>query len=65
MRSQTGGAISFGHGMLHSKSGRHKVTVKSFTEAEVVGMINYVPYNFWLLNVIAHQEYEIVENKVY
>ena len=45
MKSQTGGVISMGHGVLHCKSGKQKLNVKSSTEAELVASSDYVPYN--------------------
>ena len=37
MRSHTGGAISMGYGILHGKSSKQKINVKSSTESELVG----------------------------
>ena len=45
MKSQTGGAISLGVGVLHAKISKHKLNVKSSTEAELVGNSEYLPYN--------------------
>ena len=45
MRSQTGGVISMGHGVLHCKSGKQKLNVKRSTEAELVASSYYIPYN--------------------
>ena len=47
MRSHTGGVISFGWGTLHTKSSKQKLNTKSSTEAEVVGMSEYVPIYGW------------------
>ena len=43
MRSHTGGAISMGYGIIHGKSSKQKLNVKSSTEAELVGMSEYIP----------------------
>ena len=48
-KSQTGGAMSLGVGVLHCKSTKQKLNVKSSTEAELVGASDYMPYNIWLL----------------
>ena len=48
MRGHTGGAISFGHGIVHSKASKQKINVKSSTECELVGLSEYVPYSLWL-----------------
>ena len=47
MKSQTGGAISLGTGMIHCKSSKQKLNTKSSTEAELVGISDYLPYNLW------------------
>ena len=65
MRSQTGGVMSLGWGSLHSKSAKQKLNTKSSTEAELVGMSEYIPYNLWLINFLKHQGYEIKSNTVY
>ena len=65
MRSHTGGIISLGWGALHTKSSKQKLTVKSSTEAEIVGMSEYIPYNIWLVNFLSAQGYTIKHNVVY
>ena len=45
MRSQTGGAMSFGLGLVHGRSSKQKLNTKSSTEAEVVGVSEYLTYN--------------------
>ena len=65
MRSQTGGAMSMGVGVLHAKCGKQKLTVKSPTEAELVGNSDYVPYNIWLLMLMEIQGYVIRDNTLY
>ena len=65
MRSHTGGVMSLGWGTLHAKSSKQKLNTKSSTEAEVVGMSEYVPYNIWLVNFLKSQGYEIQQNIIY
>lgn len=65
MRSQTGGIISLGWGALHAKSSKQKLNTKSSTEAEIVGVSQYIPYNLWLINFLKHQGYGISQNVVY
>ena len=65
MRSQTGGAMSFGIGILHGRSSKQKLNVKSSTEAEVVGLSEYLPYNIWMIYFLMHQGYKIVNNILY
>ena len=45
MRFRTGGVVSFGRGLVHGRSSKQKLSIKSSTEAEVVGVGKYVPYN--------------------
>jgi len=42
-QSHTGGAIRIGGGMVHAKSSRQKLISKSSTEAELVGLSDYIP----------------------
>jgi hypothetical protein len=65
MRSHSGGTISFGHGVVHSKSSKQKLNTKSSTEAEVVGVSEYLPYNIWILHFLNHQGYKIRNNVLY
>ena len=65
MRSHTGGAISMGYGILHGKSSKQKINVKSSTESELVGTCEYIPYNIWLVMFLAAQGYEMMNNTVY
>ena len=65
MRSQTGGTMSLGLGVLHAKCSKQKLNVKSSTEAELVGTSEYLPYNLWLLLFLSAQGYEIKDNVLY
>ena len=65
MRSHTGGVMSFRWGMIHAKSSKQKLNTKSSTEAEVVGLSEYLPYNIWLLHFLEAQGYPIKNNIVY
>ena len=62
MKSHTGGVVSFGRGAALSKSSKHKLNVKSSTEAELVGASDYLPYPIWLKKFLEYQEYSIEEN---
>ena len=50
MHSHMGGALSMGYGIIGSKSTIEKLNTKSSTEAELVGVSEYLPYNIWLLH---------------
>ena len=65
MKSQTGGAISLGMGVLHAKSTKQKLNVKSFTEAKLAGSREYLPYYLWLLIFMSIQGYTIKNNVLY
>ena len=65
MRGQTGGDISMGYGLLHGKSSKQKINVKSSTESELVKTCEYLPYNIWLIMFMEAQGYGIKNNIVY
>ena len=65
MRSHTGGSMSMGTGVLHCKSTRQKLNTKSSTEAELVGVSDYIPYNIWLMHFLKHQGFELEVNVLY
>ena len=47
--------MSFGTGMIHPKSSRQMLNTKSSTEAELVGVSEYLPYYIWLMNFLKVQ----------
>jgi len=59
MRSHTGGTMSFGVGVVHVKSSKQKLNTKSSTEAELVGVSEYLPYHIWMVNFMDAQGYDI------
>ena len=64
MRGQTGGAISMGYGFSYGNDSKHKINMKSSTEAELEGVRKYLPYNIWLLIFIDDQGYGIKHNVI-
>ena len=64
-KSHTGGTISFGVGVVHSKSGKQKLNTKSSTEAELVGVSDYLPYHIWIINFLQAQGYNIKKKTLY
>ena len=62
MKSQTGKTVSIGTGVIHGKCSKQKLNVKSSTEAELVGVSEYIPYNIWLLYFMHEQGYAIKNN---
>ena len=65
MRSQTGGCMSMGLGMVNCRSSKQKLKTESSAESEIVGMSDYMPYNLWFKNFMGAQGYEIKKNVVY
>ena len=57
--------MSMGLGVIHTRSSMQKLNVKSSTEAELVGLAEYLPYNLWLLMFLREQGYEISNNLIY
>ena len=65
MKSHTGGNMSYGLGTLHTKSSKQKLNTKSSTEAELVGVSEYLPYNIWMTNFLEKQGYKPTSNVIY
>ena len=65
MKSQTGGAMSMGLGVLYAKGRKQRLNIKSSTEAELVGNSDCLPYNIWLLLFLSEQGYIIKDNILY
>ena len=57
--------MSLSWGTIHNKSSKQKLNTKSSTEAEIVGVSEYIPYNIWLVNFLNEQGYKIQHNIVY
>ena len=54
-----------GLGIIHGKSGKQKINVKSATELELVEVCEYIPYKIWMVLFLAAQGYEMKNNIVY
>jgi hypothetical protein len=65
MRGHTGGVISLGHGVIHSKSSKQKLNTKSSTESEIVGASDYIPWTLWAKGFLQHQGYTLDRNIFY
>ena len=57
--------MSMGYGLIHGRAGIQKINTKSSTEAELVGVGEYIPYNIWLMMFLDAQGYGIKDNIVY
>ena len=62
MRGQTGGTMSFGTGVIHGRSSKQKLNAKSSTEAEIIGVSEYVPFHTWVKNFLKCQGYDVDNN---
>ena len=65
MRSHTGRTMSFGIGTIHARSSKQKLNTKSSTEAEVVGLSEYLPYNLWFINFLTAQGFIVKRNVIH
>ena len=65
MRSQLGGVVSMGHGVVNGKSMKQRLNSKSSTEAEVIGTSDLLPYSIWEANFLKCQGYELKENVLF
>lgn len=65
MKGHTGGAISMGYGLVHTRAAKQSINTKSSTESELVSVAEYIPYNLWLLMFLEEQGYGIKENVIY
>ena len=54
-----------GVGTVSSKSSAQRLNVKSATEAELVAMSEYLPYNIWIKNFWIEQGYDVNENTMF
>ena len=50
-----------GYGMIHCLLIKQKLNMKSTTESELVGTIEYVPFNIWIVMFYEEQVYEITK----
>lgn len=64
-RSLTGGAISFGWGVLLTKCQKQKLNTKSSTEGEIVGVSDFLPNMIWARMFLEEQGFILKENILY
>ena len=65
MKGHTGGAMSMGTGLIHSKSSKQKLNTKGSTETEVVGATDYIPWTIWIKRFLMEQGYDLTRNVYY
>ena len=64
-KSHTGGAISFGWGVLLTKCQKQKLNTKSSTEGEIVGLSDFLPNMIWATMFLQEQGFILKENILY
>jgi hypothetical protein len=65
MKSHTGGGISWGIGILLSMCQKQRLNAKSSTEAEVIGVSDFLSGMIWARMFLEKQGYTIDENILY
>jgi hypothetical protein len=58
-KSHTGGVITLGWGPIYCKSTRQKLTSKSSTEAELIGVSDMLPQVIWTRDFLMEQGYAV------
>ena len=64
-KSHTGGAISWGWGVLLTKCQKQKLNTKSSTEGEIVGVSDFMPNMIWARMFLQEQGFVLEENILY
>ena len=65
MRGHTGGGMSLGWGLVHTKATKQKLNSKSSTETEVIAVSEHVPYKIWLINFMEAQGYKFKDKVLF
>ena len=65
MRSQTGGLIPMGYGMLHCQSSKKNLSSNISTESELIGTSEYTPFNVYMVMFMEGQGYYIKNNIIF
>jgi Reverse transcriptase (RNA-dependent DNA polymerase) len=65
MKSHTGGMISLGKGPVYVRSSKQKLTSKSSTEAELIGVSDMLPQIVWTREFLEQQGYQCDPAKIY
>ena len=51
--------MSFGTGVIHTKSSNQKLNTRTSTEVELVSVSDYLPYHIWMENFMKSQGYTL------
>ena len=65
LRSHTGATVSMGQGSIFSLSTKQKINTRSSTEAELVGVNDFMGLVLWTRLFLEAQGYQIEDNIVY
>ena len=65
LKIHTGSCMSFGYGIVHCKYSKQKLNTNSSTEAEVVGVSDYLTYNIWVYLFMGAQGYDIKQKRLF
>lgn len=64
-KSHTGGAVSWGWGVLLTKCQKQKLNTKSSTEGEIVGVSDFMPNMIWGRMFLEEQGFVLIKNTLY
>ena len=59
LKGHSGGTMSLGKGAAASKSIRHRIKSRSFTESEIIGVDNTIPGVIWTLRFLGGQGFKV------
>jgi hypothetical protein len=65
MRSHTGGVLTLGRGAAYATSTKQKLTTKSSTEAELVGVNDVLSQVLWTRHFLDAQGYDVIDSTIY
>ena len=57
--------ISFGTEVVHANSSKQKIKTESSTEAELVGVSDYLLYHTWLENFFKYQGHHVAKKALF
>lgn len=65
MRSQSGATMTLGKGMVYCSTTKQKLNTRSSTEAELVGVSDFLPQVLWTRYFLNEQGYGLRDNIIY
>ena len=64
IKSHAGGCVTLGRGMIYYRSTKKKINTKSLTEAELVGVRDYLPFLIWTQYFLEAHGYKVDKNNL-